>query len=240
MNSIIDPIAFSLYGLKVRWYGLAYIATFLISVYLAKRAAKAQNPVYFSAGEIDKLSNYIILGVIAGGRIGEFVFYRPEQLFTLELFKIRNGGMSFHGGVWGVAIAMLLYSFIYKKNYFKISDIVSMFVPIGSFLGRIANYINGEIIGRKTKLLAPLFDQHPVVFYEAFLEGLLLFFILYRYKSLRKTGSITSKFLFFYGLFRFFTEFLRTPDGMLFFLTTAQCLSIIMMMLGAFVYIKKR
>lgn len=236
MNFIIDPVAFYIGNFGVKWYGLAYFATFIIGVALAKFAIQFQKPANITKKDIDILLNYTVLGVILGGRIGEFLFYRPDKLFSLELFKIRNGGMSFHGGLVGVVLSILIFSYVYKKNKYQISDLITLCVPIGSLLGRIANYINQEIVGTSTTLFLPYVERHPVVLYEAFFEGLVLFFILFRRKNIETTGYITSMFLFFYGLFRFILEEFRVPDGMIGCFSTAQILSLIMMIAGYIVY----
>jgi len=226
----MNPIAFTIGSFSVRWYGLAYLATFLISLKLVKYCIKFQKPKQFSEADVDKLLNYIIAGVILGGRIGEFVFYRHE-LFTMEIFKITHGGMSFHGGVCGVLIASFLFAHIYKKSIYQLGDLITMCVPIGAFLGRIANYINGEILGTPTTLFG--LGYHPVVFYEAFLEGIVLFFILFKRKKLESAGLISGQFFIFYGVFRFCTEFCRVSDGALGILSIAQWLSLAMVAFGA-------
>ncbi len=228
----MNPVAFSIGCFNVRWYGLAYLATFIISMKLVKNTIKFQKPIAFKSSDIDSCLNYVIAGVILGGRIGEFVFYK-HKLFTMEIFYITKGGMSFHGGVCGVIIASLIFAKLHKKNLLQLGDLITMCVPIGSFLGRIGNYINQEILGKSTTIFEPYLSEHPVVFYEAFLEGIVLFLILFRRKKLAITGRITSEFFIFYGLFRFCTEFVRVSDGSLGILSIAQWLSIGMIIFGS-------
>lgn len=236
---MINPVAFSIGEFGIRWYGIAYLLSFLIGLKLAKHCIKFQKPKVLVSAELDTLLSYIIFGVIIGARVGEFVFYRPHELFSMKLFYIRSGGMSFHGGVCGVVIAILLFAKIYKKDKWiqklGIGDIVCMLAPIGLFLGRMGNYINGEIVGVSTTLFEPYISisRHPVVLYEAFLEGIVLFIILFRRNKLAYRGLICSQFFTYYGIFRFCTEFVRVSDGTIGFLSTAQWLSIAMVMFGA-------
>lgn len=241
----MSPIAFYIGTFPVRWYGIAYLITFISSLFLVKHFISFQKPKVFVKSDIDTLLNYIIAGVILGGRVGEYVFYKQE-IFTWEILHITQGGMSFHGGVCGVVIAILIYGKIYKKDIYQIADLVTMCVPIGSFLGRLANYVNGEVIGVKTAFFStytpslvwhfPSLNRHPVVFYEAFLEGFLLFVILCNRKKAACTGVITWQFLFFYGLFRFGLEFLRVSDGQAGIFSIAQWLSLAMMLAGGLIY----
>lgn len=234
---MINPIAFSLYGFPIRWYGIAYLVTFLISLQLAKYYTRFLKNI--NTHDIERLLNFIVIGVIVGGRIGEFIFYTP---FSSEILRIWEGGMSFHGGVIGTGIAIFLYSKIYKKHVLQISDIVALCTPIGCFLGRIANFINQEVIGRKSLFLQQHFavERHPVVFYEAFLEGIVLFYILLKPKRFTNEGATTGLFLFFYGLFRITTEFFRVPDGIIGPLTTGQALSIPMVIIGSTIYLTRK
>jgi len=241
----MSPIAFYIGSFPVRWYGIAYLITFIASLFLVKHFIKFQNPKVFIKRDVDTLLNYIIAGVILGGRVGEYVFYKQE-IFTWEILHITQGGMSFHGGVCGVVVAIIIYGKIYKKGIYQISDLVTMCVPIGSFLGRLANYVNCEVVGVKTTFFStympsllsyfPSLNRHPVVFYEAFFEGFLLFVILCNRKKASRTGVITWQFLFFYGLFRFCLEFFRVSDGSVGILSIAQWLSLFMMIAGALIY----
>ena len=224
INPSIDPVIFSFGFLEIRWYSLAYIAAFLIGTYLIKYF---NNKLELKIGTklIDDFFIWAIIGVIFGGRIGYVLFYQLESFIQnpVSLFYIWKGGMSFHGGLLGMILSIFLFSKKKGFNFFILSDLVSLVAPIGLFFGRIANFINVELIGRITDfplaIIYPSIDQfprHPSQIYEAFFEGILLFLILisifYRNQSARKMGYISSFFLIFYSIFRFFIEFLREPD----------------------------
>jgi len=240
---MINPIAFHFLGFPVRWYGIAYFSTFLLSFQIAKNHAKYAN---LTKKDLEKLLNFTVLGVIFGGRIGEFLFY---EKFSYKIFYIWEGGMSFHGGVLGVICSTLLFCKIHKKDKWAIGDLIAINVPIGCFLGRIANYINNEIHGTsiKCQFLAKIFEKfgisnYPVVFLEAFLEGIVLWTILWlgRKKNLQIPGKTSAIFLIFYGIFRIISEFFRRPDGIINinnFLTISygQLLSIPMIFLGIYI-----
>ncbi len=221
----IDPVIFSLNFIEIRWYSLAYIFAFILGSLLMKKLNGFYGNV-LKNNELDNFFIWAVLGVIIGGRIG-YVFFYQLELFLEQpeyLFQIWNGGMSFHGGLLGIIISIYLFS---KKNnieFFYISDLVSVVAPIGLFLGRIANFINTELIGKPTdffiSVVYPSVDnltRHPSQIYEAFFEGIILFFILtlYFFKNSKanKIGNISALFLIFYSIFRFFIEFLREPDS---------------------------
>lgn len=203
---MINQTAFKIFGIKIKWYGLSYVFAFflcdkLISYYIIK-----YKNLEIDLEEKDKLITYIILGVLIGGRIGEFLFYR-STMFTLEIFNIRNGGMSFHGGLIGVIIVILIYSKLYKRDPIRIGDLIVLSAPIGLFLGRIANHINQEILGINYWIF-----HKNIALFEGFFEGFLLFFILNYMKTFKKKGRNVSYFMFFYSFFRFFLEFFKyTP-----------------------------
>lgn len=230
---MIDPVAFYIFDFPVRWYGLAYFVTFLLSLKLGIYLSKYRNE--FTKKDLEHFVNYAILGVILGGRIGEFVFY--EKKISKEIFFIWNGGMSFHGGVVGMIFAVILYCTIKKKPVLPLADIVCTCVPIGCFLGRIANFINQEILGKSTILFSS--GRHPVVLYEAFLEGFLLFILLFEHAKktrLRKPGETSALFFIFYGIFRIIAEHFRVPDGMIGLFSKGQALSIAMVLFGMLLY----
>ena len=244
-----DPVAFSIFSLEFRWYSLAYIAGILIGwVYCKKKLIKDQKILDL----FDDFITYAILGIIVGGRIGYVLFYNFEYFLNnpIEILFVWNGGMSFHGGLIGVIIASNLFSKLNKINTFILLDLVSLSAPIGIFFGRIANFINSELYGTPTEvpwsvkfIAVDDINRHPSQLYEAFLEGIILFFIL-RFISkknfAKKTGQISSLFLVLYSFFRIITEFFRTPDlhiGYLFFnLTLGQLISAVFLGIGLALY----
>ena len=244
-----DPVAFNILSLEFRWYSLAYIAGILIGwVYCKKKLIKDQKILDL----FDDFITYAILGIIVGGRIGYVLFYNFEYFLNnpLEILFVWNGGMSFHGGLIGVIIASYLFSKLNKINTFIFLDLVSLSAPIGIFFGRIANFINSELYGTPTEvpwsvkfIAVDDINRHPSQLYEAFLEGIILFFIL-RFISkknfAKKTGQISCLFLVLYSFFRIITEFFRTPDlhiGYLFFnLTLGQLISAVFLSIGLALY----
>ena len=244
-----DPVAFSIFSLEFRWYSLAYIAGILIGwVYCKKKLIKDQKILDL----FDDFITYAILGIIVGGRIGYVLFYNFEYFFNnpIEILFVWNGGMSFHGGLIGVIIASNLFSKLNKVNTFIFLDIVSLSAPIGIFFGRIANFINSELYGTPTEvpwsvkfIAVDDINRHPSQLYEAFLEGIILFFMLQfilKKNFAKKTGQISCLFLVLYSFFRIITEFFRTPDlhiGYLFFnLTLGQLISAVFLSIGLALY----
>lgn len=222
----IDPVALSLGPFVIRWYALAYLAGFLIGwrycLYLAGLdAGRRPNPV-----DVDDFFPWAIGGVILGGRLGYVLFYQSAHYLAhpLDVVKIWEGGMSFHGGALGVIIAMLIFSARRKTNPFRLADMVCACVPIGLFFGRIANFINGELYGRVTSspvgMVFPRggeLPRHPSQLYEAGLEGAVLFLVLLvlalRPGVRARPGLVSGVFLAGYGLSRAFIEFYREPDA---------------------------
>ncbi len=244
----IDPIIFSIGVIKIRWYGLMYVIGFLLAWWLARRRCKrADSPV--NAEQVDDLMFYGMLGVILGGRIGYALFYGSEQLFSdpLYLFKITEGGMSFHGGLAGVLIAMWLYGRKLGHTLWRMTDFVAPLVPLGLGFGRIGNFINGELWGKPTDVPWAFNYRgevlHPSMLYEALLEGFVLFAILWWYSARpRPYMAPTGLFLFLYGAFRFYIEFYRVPDAHLGYLaldwvTMGQILTVPMIVAGAIMLI---
>ena len=244
-----DPIAFEILSLEIRWYSLSYITGIILGwVYCKRKLIRDQHIL----GLFDDFITYLIIGVILGGRLGYALFYNLKYYFEnpFEIIMIWNGGMSFHGGLIGVIIATQLFSKKHKVNQFLFLDLVSLSAPIGIFFGRIANFINSELIGRATDLpwsvqfvLIDNIKRHPSQLYEAFFEGIILFFLLrYFFKKnyLQNPGKISALFLIFYSLFRFFTEFFRAPDpqiGYLFLnLTLGQIITIIFLIAGVLLF----
>ena len=239
----IDPIIFALGPLKVRWYGLMYVIAFLLAWWLAKRrCARSDSPV--NSEQVDDLMFYGMLGVIVGGRVGYALVYGWDQ-FTSDpfyLLKITQGGMSFHGGLAGVMIAMWLYGRRLGRSIWSLTDFVAPIVPLGLGFGRIGNFINGELWGKETEVAWAFVvngvSVHASQLYEAILEGFVLFLILWIYSSKpRPYLAVSGMFLLFYGIFRFFVEFYRAPDDHLDYLamgwvTMGQILSAPMILAG--------
>jgi phosphatidylglycerol:prolipoprotein diacylglycerol transferase len=243
----IDPVAIQIGPLAVRWYGLMYVVGFLAGWWLgtvrARRPGSGWRPE-----EIADLLFYVALGVILGGRLGYVFFYNlPHYLaHPLEIFYIWQGGMSFHGGLIGVALALWLYARRTARPWLVVTDFLAPLAPLGLGPGRIGNFINQELWGRVTDLPwgmvfknAGPWPRHPSQLYEAFLEGLVLFVLLWWYTARpRPAGAASGLFLAGYGTFRFLVEFVREPDPQLGFLafgwlTMGQLLSLPMILAGA-------
>jgi phosphatidylglycerol:prolipoprotein diacylglycerol transferase len=220
----IDPIAFSIGPLAVRWYGLMYLTGFAIGWYLGlRRINRGFVPV--TRAQFDDLLFLAILGVILGGRLGYVLFYKPAHYAAhpLEIFAIWQGGMSFHGGLLGVMAAMAFAAWRHRIDYLRLMDFVAPLVPPGIAAGRMGNFINGELWGRPTD--APwgmIFrgagdaPRHPSQLYQFALEGVVLFVVLWIYSSRpRPRGSVCALFLIGYGTLRFIAEFAREPDSFL-------------------------
>ena len=231
---MISPIAFEFLGIKVYWYGISYLATFLISRSIVLKLGKKHK--LLNANQVDSLINHIFIGVILGGRIGYFLFY---EKFSMEIFKIWQGGMSFHGGFIGASISIIIFCLKYEKRLLIISDLCSICAPIGCFLVRIGNYINQEINGLYSNFLT---QTHPVVLYEALLEGLLNFLIIiicYKKTKLKKEGILTGLFLLNYGVFRIACEFFKEDYGSFLGIQKGQILSLPIVILGIIILRKK-
>ena len=255
----LDPILFNFGIIVIRWYSLAYIAGILLGWWLGKKiiVKKYQNINYqFDLKEFDDLVTYLIISIIVGGRVGYIIFYNPSYYISnpLDIIKIWEGGMSFHGALIGVISGTYLFAIKRKISSLFLLDIIACVSPIGIFFGRIANFINGELVGKVTNaswsVIFPNIDmvaRHPSQIYEALLEGIVLFFILniFIFKKNYKTGSCSFLFLIYYGFFRIFSEIFREPDvqlGYLFNLfSMGTILSFLMIVSGIiiFVYIRK-
>ena len=216
-----DPVAFNFFAIEIRWYSLAYIFGILFGwIYTKKLLIKDQNIIKV----FDDFITYLIIGIILGGRLGYILFYNIKYYLNnlLEIFFIWEGGMSFHGGLIGVIISTYIFGKKYEINKFVLLDYISITAPIGIFLGRLANFINGELVGKMTNVswgvIFPNIDnnfRHPSQIYEAFLEGIVLFLImnvLFFWKKY-KPGICSCMFLIFYGTFRIIAEFFREPDS---------------------------
>lgn len=245
-----DPVVFSIGPLNLRWYGLMYIIGFALAWWLAKRRARRAD-INWTSDQVDDVIFYGALGVILGGRLGYILFYKFEHFLSQPaiLYRVWEGGMSFHGGLIGVFLAFWLFSRRYKKNLFEVSDFIVPMIPLGLGFGRIGNFINNELWGKPTDMpwgvvpTGAVQALHPSQLYEAFLEGLVLFVILWLYSAKpRPMMSISGLFLCSYGLFRFIVEFVRLPDadiGYLAFgwLTMGQVLSLPMIIIGVIMFI---
>ena len=242
----IDPVAFSIGPLAVRWYGLMYLLGFAAAWWLgARRIAQGRAPV--NRRQFDDLVFFALLGVILGGRLGYVLFYKPGYYLVhpLEIFAIWQGGMSFHGGLLGVIFALAFVAWRQGIDYLRLMDFVAPLTPLGLAAGRVANFLNGELWGRVTDLPwgmvfpgAGAAPRHPSQLYQAALEGMALFFVLWWFSSRpRPRGQVSGVFLFGYGSFRFVAEFAREPDAYLGFLalgfTMGQWLSLPMIIGGA-------
>lgn len=242
----IDPIAFKLGPLKVHWYGIMYLIGFGAAWWLGRRRA-SQPDSGWTEQQIGDLIFYGALGAVLGGRIGYVLFYDLSAYVAepLRIFKVWEGGMSFHGGLVGVLVAMTLYQRHINKTFFEVTDFLAPLVPLGLGAGRIGNFINGELWGRVSNVpWAMVFPnggplpRHPSQLYEATLEGLVLFSILWWYsRRSRPRMAVSGLFLLCYGLFRFTVEFVRQPDvqlGYLAFgwLTMGQVLSAPLVAIG--------
>lgn len=257
----MDPVIFSIGNFPLRWYGMMYIASFAVTYFIAKyriKDEKLPHSVDFMADAI----MWAIVGVILGGRLGYVVFYGFEDLIS-DPFRIIspvakiNGqwrftgisGMSFHGGISGVAFALWLYARKFKVRYFELTDLLMVGIPLGYFFGRIGNFINGELYGRVTESWIGMYFtnsrdgllRHPSQLYEAFFEGIFLFVVLW---FLRKRspfyGFLSGLFIFGYGFVRFFIEYFRQPDAHLGFVfmnfSMGQVLCFVMMLAACLVW----
>ncbi|NWF93718.1 MAG: prolipoprotein diacylglyceryl transferase [Syntrophaceae bacterium] len=253
MKIDINPILLELGPIRLSWYGLMYVFGFLIS-YLLVRYQMKRKDFGISKQEVENLFFYLIIGLMVGARLGYVLFYdlRGYLANPLEIFAIWHGGMSFHGGLIGVLIVGILFCRKNHKSFWRIADLIIVTVPIGLGLGRIGNFINGELYGRVTQVPwgmifprgGPL-PRHPSQLYESALEGGLLFLILWFFKDRKlPAGGRLALFLLFYGIFRFFVEFFREPDAHLGFIvgpfTMGQLLTVFMVAGGSVLFILLR
>jgi phosphatidylglycerol---prolipoprotein diacylglyceryl transferase len=244
----IDPIAVAIGPFAIRWYALAYIVGLLLGwrycLWLAKRPPAVASPMV-----IDDFLVWATLGVVLGGRAGYVLFYKPSFYFQNpgEILQLWHGGMSFHGGALGVIVALLLFCRQRSLSFFAFADIIAAAIPIGLFFGRVANFINAELWGRPTDVPwgvifpnAGFEPRHPSQLYEAGLEGIVLFLILFaliRWTAIRdRPGALSGVFLMGYAVARIFVEFFREPDSFMGFLwfgaTMGQLLSVPVFLLG--------
>ena len=243
-----DPIAFSIGPLAVHWYGLMYLFGFAAFWLLGRQRAR-QAWRGMSAQGVEDLLFYGVIGVILGGRLGFCLLYQPEWYLThlLDIFKVWQGGMSAHGGIVGSILAIAYYARRQKTSFLTVADFVAPLVPLGLMFGRLGNFINGELWGRAADPTLPgamifensgtLVPRHPSQLYEAFLEGALLFTVLWLFsRKPRPAGAVGALFCLGYGLVRFVVEYFREPDSYLglglFGLSRGQWLSLPVMALG--------
>lgn len=215
----IDPVLIKIGPLSVQWYGLMYLCGFVAAYLLAN---SRRQRLGWSSEDVSDLIFYCALGVIVGGRVGYMVLYQFSSLASdpLSLFKVWDGGMSFHGGLLGVGAASWLFARKKALPFFELVDFVAPLAPLGLFFGRMGNFINQELWGKPTDLPWGMvfsnggsLPRHPSMLYEAFLEGIVLFVLLWLYSAQpRKVGSVAGLFLVGYGIFRFLVEFVREPD----------------------------
>jgi len=250
----ISPEIIKIGPLSIRWYGLMYLIGFICSYLIVKREINRRG-LQVEKDFLENLYFYLILGLLLGARLGYVLFYNlPHYLnHPLEVFAIWQGGMSFHGGLIGVILSALFFTKAKKFDFFTLTDMLVLTAPIGLGLGRIGNFINGELYGRITDVpWAMIFPdggplpRHPSQLYEAFLEGFVLFVALWFLKDkFSKSGVLSSIFLILYGIFRFFVEFFREPDPQIGYIlglfTMGQILCSIMILsgLGLFFYRRK-
>jgi phosphatidylglycerol:prolipoprotein diacylglycerol transferase len=255
--SDINPIAFSIGPIKVHWYGLMYLVGFVSAWLLGTYRARKTN--FMTQEQVTDVIFYAALGVILGGRIGYMVFYDVPDLIhnPLTLFRVWDGGMSFHGGMLGVMTALYFYSRHLKKSIWDMTDFVAPLVPVGLAAGRVGNFINGELWGRVTTMpwgmiypnAGPL-PRHPSEAYEFLLEGVSLFLMMWYFsRKPRPRFAVSALFLLMYGSFRFFCECFRQPDPQYGYLlwgwvTMGQILSFPMIIVGiislCFIYGRKK
>jgi phosphatidylglycerol:prolipoprotein diacylglycerol transferase len=254
MHPQIDPVAIQIGSFGIHWYGLMYLLAFAQFMVLGRLCIK--RPYYQAMGwttkDLEDLLFAGVLGVVLGGRIGYSLFYMPEFYLAnpLSILKVWEGGMSFHGGLLGVILAMMWFARRKHTSFWTVSDLVAPLVPFGLAFGRLGNFINGELWGRPADvpwaMVFPLVDaipRHPSQIYQLLFEGVLLGLVLWVYaKKPRRLGQVSGLFLLGYGICRFLVEFAREPDAFLGLLglglSMGQWLSIPMILFG--IYLLKR
>ena len=247
-----DPVAFQIMSFEIRWYSLAYILGIVIGWTLCKKVFIKNSDI---SEKFDDYITYLIIGIILGGRIGYIVFYNFSYYLDnfLDIFKIWQGGMSFHGGLLGIVVSSYIFAKKNNQNPFFYLDQVSLVAPVGIFFGRLANFINSELYGTISDvpwsvifIKVDNLSRHPSQLYEAILEGLILFIILIYFTNknyLNKPGLISGLFLIFYSIFRFLIEFFRVPDEQIGYLilslTMGQIISLVFASIGMAIFYLK-
>ncbi len=251
----LNPVIVRLGPLQLKWYGVAYIAGFALA-YLVLRGLIRRSFLRITAERLSDLMGFLIIGVIVGGRGGWWLFYHRAAGAVepwYEPLAVWHGGMSFHGGLIGVIVAMLCWARLNRVSFWNLADCAALVAPIGLCLGRVANFINAELVGRQTGIAwgvifpGETFPRHPSQIYEAVLEGpvLLALLWLYRMRHRSNEGGVAALFLVAYGAFRFLVEFTREPDAQLGFiafgwLTMGQILSVAILLLGLVLWASRR
>ena len=252
-----DPVAVAIGPLAVRWYGLMYVLAFAAFVILGRRRISQRPESGWTRQELDDLLFWGVIGVVLGGRLGQIIFYEPGYYFShpLEIPAVWKGGMSFHGGLIGVLLALAWHARKMGRRFLEVGDFVAPLVPLGLMFGRIGNFINGELWGRPADPALPwamVFPQvgdglprHPSQLYQAGLEGLALFILLWFYtRSPRPVGAASGLFLAGYGGFRFLAEYFRDPDAGIFgrsdVISMGQWLSLPMVLIGLWMWRRAR
>ncbi len=247
----LNPVAFEIFFIKVHWYSFAYIFGIIFGwIYIKKVLIRnTTHNIY-----LDDLITYLILGIIIGGRLGYVIIYNLDFYLSnpLEIFLIWHGGMSFHGGLVGIIVSTIIFCKKHNLEKYVFFDFIAVSAPIGIFFGRVANFINSELVGKPTDLtwgvIFPIVDyipRHPSQLYEATLEGILLFIIMNKlyFSKDYKTGNCSFAFLIFYGIFRIFSEIFREPDEQIGYLidslSMGMLLSILMIFIGSVLYKRK-
>ena len=247
-----DPVAFQIMSFEIRWYSLAYILGIIIGWILCKKIFIKDLDIN---QRFDDFISYLIIGIIIGGRLGYVLFYNFNYYINniVDIFKIWQGGMSFHGGLLGIIVASILFAKKNNQDTFIYTDLVSLVAPVGIFFGRFANFINSELYGKVTEVpWAVTFVQvdnlsrHPSQLYEAIFEGIILFILLLYFRNknfLAKPGLISGLFLIFYSVFRFCVEFFRVPDEqigyLIFNLSMGKIISLVFIMIGTIIFYLK-
>jgi len=249
----LNPVALEIFSLKIHWYSLAYIFGIMFGwIYCKKKLIDDKKILHL----FDGLINYLIIGIIVGGRVGYILIYNLDYYLAniSEILMIWKGGMSFHGGLVGIVVSTFIFSKKNNVNAFIFLDLIAIVAPIGIFLGRVSNFINSELYGKESDIFWSVkflavdeVYRHPSQIYEAIFEGIVLFLILnylYRKKVFINPGVISSIFLILYSVFRIIIEYFREPDiqlGYLIFnLTMGQIVSIIFLIFGIYLFFKKK
>ena len=247
-----DPVAFQIMSFEIRWYSLAYILGIVIGWLLCKKIFIQKSDI---TEKFDDFLTYLIIGIIIGGRLGYVIFYNFDYYISniFDIFKVWQGGMSFHGGLLGIIVASILFAKKNNQNPFLYMDQIALVAPIGIFFGRIANFINSELYGVPTDvswsvtfIQIDTLSRHPSQLYEAVLERIILFVILVYFRKkdyLKKPGLISALFLIIYSIFRFFVEYFRIPDEhlgyLVFNLSMGQIISVVFLIIGIILFFFK-
>lgn len=255
VHPLPDPVAFSIGPLSIHWYGLMYLFGF--AQFIALGRVRLKQPHIEREGwkktDLDDMLFYGVLGVIIGGRLGEVFFYNPSYFLShpIRIFEVWHGGMSYHGGFLGVILAISIWCYRKKRNIVETLDFIAPLIPLGYAAGRIGNFINGELPGRFADPSLPwamiwpnvdMIPRHPSPIYQALVDGLLMFIVLWIYaRKERPLGAVSAMYAFLYGSARFFTEYFRVPDYEVSFfgitISAGQMLSLPMIVFGLLAWI---